>query len=271
MGGRTGLMVAVVLLMGGLTGGAGDLSAAPPSFTAETVQSHPQHGTVQGRMFVSEDGSRMETTVQGRQVVDITLPRQGIKRLLFPQERTYMELIGPAVEQGRSVLSPENPCLLAGKGQCQKVGESRAGGAPVEQWSISPEQGQGPIVVWWDVRRKMPLREEFPDGRVIQVTFKGQVRHDGRPVEHWETTYHAADGKTQTSTQYYDPELGMPVREEFPDGSRNELRKIRVTAPDPSWFAVPADFQRIEPPRQGGPRQDGQGGQGQPGGNPTGR
>ena len=51
------------------------------------------------------------------------------------------------------------------------------------------------------------------------------------------------------NVQWFDPELGVPVRGKGPDGSSFELRGIRVGAQPADLFTVPAGFQKIAPPQ----------------------
>lgn len=264
--------------------GSHQAGAESPSFVADMVQSHPQHGTQQGRMFSSPEGVRVETQQQGRQVVQISLPKLGVMRMLFPQERTYMEHAVPAVTD---MTQPETPCAGVGEAKCERVGSEKLGAVTADKYVITAPQraqGQAPatLLVWWDPQRKMPLRQEFSDGGVMNVTFKGPATHEGRPVEQWESTAKSGKGETQTTQQLFDTELGLAVREDFGGGAVRELRNIKIVKPDPSWFAVPQGFTKVEPqqqppqpmpqqpmpqrqmPQQQMPQQQPQGGYGQP-------
>ena len=47
------------------------------------------------------------------------------------------------------------------------------------------------------------------------------------------------------STQWYDPELQIAIREELSGGYFRELRDIRVAPQPDHLFTVPADYQRV--------------------------
>lgn len=246
---------AAVLALSGANAWAKDVS-----FSAEMVQTHPVHGTQQGHMFVAPEGMRMEVEQQGRHMVQIMLPKQGIMRVLFPDEKTYIEAQGQP-NANATTGNPDTPCSEGSGLMCEAVGKGTLSGIAVDKYAITPPQGKGTVVIWWDPVRKMPLRHDFPDGGVRTSTLKGTASHEGRTVESWETTMTGADGKSQSSKSLFDPEIGMAVREELPDGEVHELRKIKIVQPDPAWFAVPSGFRKVEPQRQ----QPG-GGTGQPGG-----
>ena len=74
---------------------------------------------------------------------------------------------------------------------------------------------------------------------------------EGRRVEKWEMTMRQGNQAPQTSTQWFDPELKLAVREEFPGGYVRELRNIHVGQQAMDLFQIPAGFQKVTPPAQG--------------------
>lgn len=240
-----------------------EAAADGASFVADTVETYPDQGTVQGRMYVSDQGMRMERTQRGEQVVQISLPNQGIIRILFPRQRTYMETRVPAGAGGPGI-KPDNPCSGAPAAKCRKLGAEELSGIKTEKWELMPDKAPGPVLIWWDTARGISLRQEFHDGSMSQMVYKGQADYEGRKVERWEMVRVTAKGEEQRAEQLMDRELGIAVRERFPTGALRELRNIRVTKPDPSWYAVPQGFRLQQPRQQPGqqPGQQPQGGQG---------
>lgn len=224
------------------------------SFTADTVEKFPKQGVQQGRMFVSDQGVRMESSRQGQQVVQISLPKQGVMRVLMPRQRTYMEMKVPA-GSGGPTAKPDNPCGGLDKKSCQRIGTEDVGGIKAEKWKISLPKATGPVMAWWDTERKMMLRQEFPDGSMAQMTYQGPTTYEGRKVEKWETLRVSAKGEQQKMQQLLDRELGITVREQYPTGAVRELRNIKIVKPNPSWFAVPQGFVKQQPQQQQAPGQ----------------
>ncbi len=231
--------------------GAAGAQAGSPSFTADTVQRHPQAGVQQGRIFVSELGTRMEgKDQQGRQVIQITLPKEGIMRVLFPEEGTYMEVQGPKAP-AQPMPKPDNPCAMAPpESKCERVGTETLGAVATEQYRLTIKDAKGPVTVWWDPQRKLPLRQENPDGSSVQQTLRGETQYEGRRVEHWVTTMVTPQGQTHTVQRWDDLELKIPVYQQLGEGTTSELHNIRLVSPDPAWYQVPQGYRRVEPQQQ---------------------
>ena len=246
---------AVVLALTGMA------QAAGPSFTADAVQSHPKHGTQQGKLTVSDLGTRFEVTQQGQTRVQIYDAVSGLTRALMPAQKTYMEWRGGGGVPG---VKPATPCPPNKQISCEKVAEETVGNVAAEKWQLRLQQGRT-AMMWWDAKRRMVVRQEADNGQVMQMTFLGGVRLDGRDVESWRTVYQSANGQQNQTEQYYDPAIGLAVRETFANGVVRELRNIKMVEPDPKLFQVPAGYRKIDPPRRP------QGAQGQPQGRQQGR
>ncbi|MEO5337393.1 MAG: hypothetical protein H7841_10945 [Magnetospirillum sp. WYHS-4] len=243
------------------------------SFTADAVQKHPQQGTEQGKLFASDVGMRMERSQQGQQAIQISLPQEGVMRVLFPDKQTYVEMRGGAGPG--SGIKPDNPCMGLSGDRCQNLGTDTLGSVKTEKWRISADQSQGPVTLWWDPERKIAVRQQFPDGSSMQMAMTGETTWEGRKVEKWEMTSISAKGEQQKAEQLFDRELNIAVREVFPNGVSRELKNIKVVKADPAWFEVPKGYRQQELPQapQGqapqGQMPSGMSGmQGQPGGYP---
>ncbi len=247
----TGFTVGMGVFCGVLLATFPVLSA--PAFTAEAVHILPGQSPEAGRVFISEQGSRFEFKRKGQSVVQIVLPQQGIMRLLFPRDKTYLEMTqSPQPTTNRSMT----PCPPSAMAQCEQAGAETLSGRTAEVWRITfnPIPGQesspraaGFLQIWWDAERKLALREQYPDGRSSTTVLRGRVNHQGRSVERWQVTLTGSEGKTLQMERWYDPELQTEVREEYPNGTVREFRDIRLVTPDPGWFTVPVDYRQINP------------------------
>ncbi|MEO5373495.1 MAG: DUF4412 domain-containing protein [Alphaproteobacteria bacterium] len=237
-------------------------ASAGPSFTAEAVQTQQGQPPETGRIYFSDQGMRMEFQRQGRPVVQIIMPGQGLMRILFPQDKAYAEIKGPAAPD--FATRPESPCPPPEAGRCERLGTETIDGVATETWRITPAAqptqpaqtgaqagAGGSFQVWWDRQRRLPLRERHADGSTAQTTLKGKVSFQGRAVEHWETTFVGTDGKSRRAARLHDPELDVDVREDYPSGATRELRNIKLVPVDPGWFAVPADYRKVDPGQAG--------------------
>jgi hypothetical protein len=101
-----------------------------------------------------------------------------------------------------------------------------------------------------DEERHMPLREQWPDGTVTELRLLGFEKLYGRPTERWEMKTTRPDGEAMQSTQWYDPELQIAIREELAGGYFRELRNISVGPQPAHLFTVPANYQRLTPEQQ---------------------
>lgn len=237
-------------------------ASAGPSFTADAVQTQPGQPTEAGRVFFADQGMRFEFQRDGRSVVQIIMPRTGLMRMLYPQDKIYAEVQGPATPD--FATRPETPCPPPEAAKCERIGVDTIEGLSLETWRVTPvpsktgaaaAQPGAPFQVWWDKQRHIPIREKHADGSSAQTSLRGKMSFQGRSVEQWETTFVGSDGKTRRAARLHDIELDVDVREEYPSGATRELRNIRLAPPDPAWFTVPADFRRVDtgtPGRSGG-------------------
>ncbi len=240
----TGLLVGVLSLLG-----AGTATAEPVEFTADAVISMPQRGIQSGTLYVGAKGVRMDSLHQGRQVIEVRLPKEGIARVLFPEDKTYLEMKIPA-GAGVTIGPQTEPCVASEKIACEKQEAEKTGNADVELWHVTPEGAPKPIKIWWDAKRKLPVRQAFPDGRVIQSIFQNTEFFGDRNVERWEVLFRAPHGRFMNGQVLFDPEYGLTVYESMPGGLVRELRNVRLGAPDAALFGVPEGYKEIKRPQQ---------------------
>jgi hypothetical protein len=113
-----------------------------------------------------------------------------------------------------------------------------------------PNQQVFTMEQWLDQQRGITLREKLPSGASINAIMTAKENVNGREAERWEVTMTSVDGKSQSGTRWYDVELGITIREAFPNGSVRELQNIVVNEPDPALFSLPKDYKKIDIPAQ---------------------
>lgn len=214
-----------------------------------------------GKLFVGDKRVRTELSQQGQQIIRITDEDRGVEWMLFPDRKKYMErpLGGPggAIPGTRSIQT-KNPCSSMPGLTCRQLGEEKISGRTAVKWEMVDSQQKQTMksTQWIDKERGVPLRQEMFDGQTTELKFVATEELNGRRVEKWELVA-TMPGRPETRTfQWFDPELELAVRQEFPGGMVSELKNIRVGKQPDDLFKVPAGYERMAVP-QGTPGQPG--------------
>jgi hypothetical protein len=230
---------------------------AGAQFSADMISTGPDNQVVSGRMYVGDGRVRMEMTQQGRQIVRISDQNRRIEWVLFPDQQTYLERGAPPGEAPAAPLAAPSaetdPCAGLPGMTCRRVGEEQVGGRAAVKWEMQmTHEGKTLIGAQWiDVQRGLPLKHLMPNGDTMELQMLGTETLDGRTVEKWQMTTTSANQAPAQSLQWYDPELKLSVREEFPGGFVRELKSISVGPQPDHLFTVPAGYTRTEMPNPG--------------------
>jgi hypothetical protein len=250
-------IIAAALL---LSLGAAGAEAEGPQFSAETVQRGGSGEATSGKMFVGDGRMRMEMKAQGQNLVRITDEKRKVEWLLFPDQKTYLERqagpgqTGPAPSPSAAAV---DPCAGMPGLTCRKLGDEDVGGRRAAKWEITGNQEGKPVtsLQWIDLERGIPLRQQFPDGGKMELSLRGKETLEGRSVEKWEVVVEAPGRQPSHTFQWYDPELKLAVRQEFPGGGVSELKNIRIGTQPDDLFVVPAGYSRGTPPAPPAPQE----------------
>lgn len=242
-----------LLAFGLLAAGSAMAEAGGVQFIADAVQSQPGQAAKSGKLQVGDKGSRFEFVENGQTIVHITRV-DGIVRVLFPGNKSYMEFKAPPGAVPAS-MTPEAPCMPAPDIDCRMEGEEQTPLGKLQKWMITPKSAQAGMRVWWDGARRMPLRQELPDGSVMQATLKGSEQFDGRAVESFDIALTLKDGKQHHGRVLYAPDIGLTVLEQQPAGATRELRNVKVVAMEPKQLDVPEGFVKVDPASMPPPQQ----------------
>lgn len=266
------MMKKLILAAAGLALGATTPAlAATKQFSAEAMQKQAGAGMRHGKLYVGDIGTRFEFDQGAEAVVEVVLPKQGLVRLIYPSQKSYMEF---SVPKGTKLPGerPDAPCEPSPELECKREGDDKFGGMVAERWTVKPRGATAPLTVWWNAERKMALRQQLPNGAGMMSMMIGEIEHEGRKVEQWQLVFTAPDGSIRGGMALYSPELGTTVMERFPDGTMRVLSDIKLEAPDAKLFEIPSGFTRIEPPKPGdGPSVARSGPGSHPGMPPTGQ
>jgi len=219
------------------------------------VQHGPQGEAPSGKMYVGDERVRTEMSHQGQQVIRVTDEKRGVEWILLPDQKQYMEskLGGPGGQRPGAKPSPDqDPCGGMPGVTCRKLGEEEIGGRTAVKWEmVASQQGQTmKSTQWIDKDRGVPLRQEMPNGQVTELKLVAEEDLDGRKVEKWEMVATMPDQPETRSFQWFDPELDLAVKQEFPGGMVSELTNIRVGKQPDELFNIPAGYERVDPSKE---------------------
>ncbi|MBN2887420.1 MAG: hypothetical protein JXM75_12005 [Chromatiaceae bacterium] len=248
-------LLRLLVALGGLVSVTVAAQVSPVQFSADMVNRAPDGQLSTGRLFVGDERTRVEKTAQGRELVHIVDRQRRAEWMLFPAEQTYMERLAPPeapMPQALPAPSAErNPCAGIPDLSCRRAGEESVAGRAAVKWEMTMRRDGQTLsgAQWLDVERGLPLKYAMPDGQRMELRLVGNERLEGRAVEKWEMTASAPGQQAVSTFQWYDPELKLLVREEFPGGAVRELTNIRVGAQPDELFSVPAGYRRVEMPQ----------------------
>jgi len=214
-------------------------------FSADAIISVPQKPIKQTKLFVSKKAVRRESVVNGQPMVEIVYPEEGRAIFINDPLKSYKER--SFVRQNKTD-SDNNPCAQIQDSVCEKIGTESINGIKTEKWQIiSNNRGRKLRTLHWiDIKRKLAIREFFPDGSVAELKMVKKEKVNGRNTEKWQRTLSRPDGKTFKSYQWYDTSLKIAIREELPGGYLRELKNIKISKQPVSLFDAPSSYKKIE-------------------------
>lgn len=243
---RVGLIVLCGLSFSGMTCAI----EVAKEFSAQAVQQAPGRPVFQAQMYVSKEAVRTDSKVNNTDIIEIVYPAKFAQVLLIPGDKIYLERKSDKAPAAMAAMkdSTEKPCAGRPDTKCTLVSKETINGRKTEKWEfIATQNGRSLRSLHWiDEERRMPVREFYPDGTVTELKILGQETINGRKTEKWSMLMTRADGQSMESTQWYDPELKIAIREEMPGGYIRELRNINTGSQKKSLFEIPKDFHKVD-------------------------
>lgn len=242
-------VTSTLLLLCSLNISAYELSV---EFSADAIQVSPGRPPVYSKMYVSKSAIRTEMMQQGQRVADIAYPKQGKRVLLYLDQKTYQQQTGLSAPPSWSGKSAKTPCEGLQNVSCEKLGKEILQKVKVEKWQVERKVNGKTFksLHWIDTNRRLAMKEMLPDGSISELFMLGKENLNGRNVEQWESKFTNATGQSLVSKQWYDPQLGIVIREEMPGGYLRELNNIKVTKQDKTLFELPKDYQDMTANKQ---------------------
>lgn len=235
-----------ILLLASISIVSGPLYAASKQaeFSADAVISMPNVPARLSRLYVSKEAVRRDTTMNGQTIIEIVFKNQGKAILINEHLRSYKEN-NFDVQKNKNTI---NPCEQIRNAVCEKLGTESIDGMKTEKWQIVSNDNGRKIrsLHWVDTKRKLALREFFPDGSVAELKRVKKEKINGRNTEKWHRVLSRPDGSIDDSYQWYDTALGIAIREELAGGFIRELKNIKLANQPASLFKVPEDYRKVE-------------------------
>jgi len=219
------------------------------SYTATALHALAGQPETSGKVVKSGQNMRLEFVSEGLQIIQILRPEIGAMYILDPAAHTYMEILGPAVP-ATATDAYTNPCPGQAAGPaCQRIGNDTVNGITVERWLLSASPNNQPTVLLWDSTRRRALRQEFPDGSKMIMSFKAMRDLNDRRTEYWTTELSRPGQPVQAGDWWFDPQLRVVVRETLANGETRRLENIVIGAVDPAAFQIPQGWQKLDLPQ----------------------
>jgi hypothetical protein len=224
--------------------------AATVEFSATAIQTFPQGQSKVAKMNVGNDGIRREYTHNQQTVIEIYRPSKGLQYLVLPQQKIYEVAQNQSVDTGLSKSRPKstNPCTGMDGESCKFLGKEKINGRVADKWEVlRVVQGKAlKALIWVDVNRGQALRQFFPDGSAVELLQTGSEKIGGRNTEKWMIHMTRPDGHSEKTFQWYDPEIGIIIKEVMPGGYIRELKDIKLGKQAEDIFQVPSDYKKVQ-------------------------
>lgn len=226
---------------------------AQADIVANAWQTIPQDkGKPQSSLFYLTDDKRMriESRQDSRPVIQIYNPILKRSWVIFPKEGTYMESIIPdTVAEQKTAVMPEI-CLQNMPVTCTEIGDTSYPHGTVREFKIemTKDNQVQKATQWLDIERGFIIRQQMSNGWVSYAYLIKKEMMNGRMAEKWEFVNVSPQGEKQHGGyQWFDFELKMNIREEYPNGMVRELKDISVEKLSDSLFILPKGLTHIKP------------------------
>jgi hypothetical protein len=141
-----------------------------------------------------------------------------------------------------------NPCDNFSEAECNPLKSTQYNGRATDKWllTFNVDGKDHHVFQWIDQKRRILVRQENPDGSVLDVKILDDQEVNGRQVRKVDMIAIAPDGSSVHGIQWFDNELNIVVRQQVDDGSIDELRNIKVEDISPLLFAIPEGYKSVE-------------------------
>ncbi len=226
------------------------INAHAVSFTADAVQ-HRGAEVSHAKMYWNEGNVRFEYMDQGTPMVQIFDNENSKVIWLDSSKKVYMErelTDQQAVPVTAGTEKKYNPCDDFQDAECTRLKSAELNDRQTDKWLITLKvDGRDQHVFQWiDKKHQILVRQENPDGSVLDVNITDDQEINGRQVRRIDMNAIDSDGNSVRATQWYDPVLDIVVRQQADNGAIDELRNIKLETINAEMFAIPQGYRTVD-------------------------
>ena len=220
------------------------------SFTADAIQKRGDD-VGQARMYWKDGSVRFEFLDQGVPMVQIFDNKNRKVIWLDTKNEVYMQremTQEQAIPVDTNPSEKYDPCTNFTEAECNFLKTTRYNGRAADKWLLTFQvDGKDHHVFQWiDQQHRILIRQENPDGSVLDVKILDDQEVNGRRARKVDMIAISPDGSSVHGIQWYDEELNVVVRQQLDDGSIDELRNIIVEDVSSSLFTIPEGYKSVE-------------------------
>lgn len=221
------------------------------SFTADVVQIKG-NDLIHARLFWLDGRVRFEYLDQGVLMAQIFDQENNRMIWLDTENKVYVERAVSKTEQQQTERAAKSaaekvytPCDAFQQAQCILLKSDEINHRDTDKWLITFDvDGRDEhMFVWLDKQYRIPVRQENPDGSILDVSIVDDIELDGREVYKVEMLSVSFSGDRTHGIQWYDSELNVVIRQQDGNGTVEELRNIRLEPVSEDKFAIPDDYE----------------------------
>jgi hypothetical protein len=141
-----------------------------------------------------------------------------------------------------------NPCDDFPGAECTRLKSAELNDRQTDKWliTIRVDGRDQHVFQWIDKKHRILVRQENPDGSVLDVKILDDREVNGRKVRRVDINAIDSEGNSVHATQWYDPILDIVVRQQSDDGAIDELRNIKVETVNAEMFAIPDGYRTVD-------------------------
>ena len=220
------------------------------SFTADAVQIRGADVS-HAKMFWLDGSVRFEYLDQDVAMVQIFDNANKKVIWLDAEKKVYIEReLGDrqATPVTSKTTNNYNPCDAFPDAECTRLKSAEINDRQTDKWLITfnVDNVDQHVFQWIDKKHQMVVRQENPDGSVLNLQILDDQEVNGRQVHKVDMMAVSADGSSVHGIQWYDSELDIVVRQQADDGAIDELRNIKVEQIESALFAIPGGYRTVD-------------------------
>lgn len=220
------------------------------SFSADAVQ-HRGTEVSHAKMFWNDGSVRFEYMGQGIPMVQIFDNNNSKVIWLDTAKKVYTERELTDQQPVPVMAGTEkkyNPCDDFPDAECTRLKSAELNDRQTDKWLITfkVDSRDQHVFQWIDKKHQILVRQQNPDGSVLDVKILDDQEINGRQVRRVDMNAIDTDGNSVHATQWYDPVLDIVVRQQADDGAIDELRNIKVETIKAEMFAIPEGYRTVD-------------------------